>query len=182
MGEIAEPVGGGRSGKCLESFQTNQPHSSSHTVNLPAERRWHSSHYSGGDVYHDAQEILPQFVPCRTDMPAAHGGSQSAHAIHISHDSYRVFTKTELEACARSRRPRAAPGPDSIPMLGVLKCWDLIPDFLLLLFNSSLNCSYIPISWKLGSIIALPKAKGFDKTMNSLRPITLLNAIPKMLE
>lgn len=88
----------------------------------------------------------------------------------------------ELKDCARTRRSRATPGPDGIPRLLIHMCRNSLALYLVILFNYSLHTSRLLVKWKTCKVITFPKARGFNNHVDSLRPITLLNAIEKMLD
>ena len=79
--------------------------------------------------------------------------------------------------------PFSSPGPDGI--FAALVQWniDILSLPLVSLFQSCLDISYFPKSWKEGTLLTIPKVDYPDKTSHkSQRPITLLSVLGKGLE
>lgn len=88
----------------------------------------------------------------------------------------------EIEHEIKKIRARGSPGEDSISNK-VLKC--LPQSYLQLLAdicNASLRLHHIPESWKLATIIMIPKPLKDPSLPDSYRPISLLNTLSKLLE
>ena len=91
------------------------------------------------------------------------------------------ITLNELTAAIK-RTKNTSPGEDEISNIMLKKLPSSTVDSLLDLYNTSL-CSYtVPKSWKTGVVFPLLKPGGDPTSMKSLRPITMLSCIGKLME
>ena len=79
--------------------------------------------------------------------------------------------------------PAKAPGADGISNGFLKQHKETMAELISLLFNEvCVRGKTFPRPFKLAKIIPIPKAGSADKTVNGLRPISLLSAIAKILE
>ena len=88
----------------------------------------------------------------------------------------------EIAESIRKMNKKASMGPDGIPGIFVFNCITTISKPLCKLFNMSLKSSNFPDKWKLSHIIPIYKGKGDKSSIVNYRPITIINAIPKILD
>ncbi|GBP47638.1 RNA-directed DNA polymerase from mobile element jockey [Eumeta japonica] len=82
-----------------------------------------------------------------------------------------------------SRLPkRKAPGPDGIPTAAIRQLPRRAMVAMTRLFNGILRTGHFPKNWKMGRVIAIPKAGKDPRLATSQRPITLLSHIAKLFE
>lgn len=93
----------------------------------------------------------------------------------------RPVTEEELAIHVRELRSSSAPGVDNIPPLIIKNNFDLLKAPLLHLINRSIVSGIYPSSFKLGKVIPIFKGGQKDQMCN-FRPITLSNALAKLLE
>jgi exonuclease III len=89
----------------------------------------------------------------------------------------------EIHEALRHVAEDKAPGPDQIPnrILKDIKTW--LTPHLLRIFNASIRNGYHPKAWKASITIVLRKEdKGDYTSIDSYRPIALLNTMGKLLE
>lgn len=96
----------------------------------------------------------------------------------------RNFDRQELDKIIAGLKAGKALGPDGIPAEIVKVCYPAIREHLYGLFQDCLNAGYFPKAWREGCIHTIPKSSfGKDPTNpKSLRPVTLLNTLAKILE
>ncbi len=76
-----------------------------------------------------------------------------------------------------------APGEDGLPAIVWKQVWPVVKDRVLLLFQTSLDSSCLPIQWRHAKIILLKKPGKEDYTVaKAWRPISLLSTLGKTLE
>ncbi|GBP65548.1 RNA-directed DNA polymerase from mobile element jockey [Eumeta japonica] len=82
-----------------------------------------------------------------------------------------------------SRLPkRKAPGPDGIPTAGIRQLPRRAMVAMTWLFNGIFRTGHFPKNWKMGRVIAIPKAGKDPRLAMSQRSITLLSHIAKLFE
>jgi hypothetical protein len=92
-------------------------------------------------------------------------------------------TSWEVTAAIDSLNPKAAPGHDGLSMAIVKECYPVIKMHLLFLLNACFNLQYFPYSWKTSKIVIIGKPnKTHYGSLNSFRPINLVNNLAKILE
>ncbi|GBP88902.1 RNA-directed DNA polymerase from mobile element jockey [Eumeta japonica] len=77
---------------------------------------------------------------------------------------------------------RKAPGPDGIPTIAIKQLPRRAMVAITRLFKGILWTGHFPGSWKMGRVIAIPKAGKDPQLASSQRPITLLSHIAKLFE
>ncbi|UYV60358.1 hypothetical protein LAZ67_1000942 [Cordylochernes scorpioides] len=75
-----------------------------------------------------------------------------------------------------------APGPDGIMRNPIYFLFKLFPQILVNLYNACLKLGYFPQRWKISRIIFLRKPNKNPSNINSIRPISLLNILGKILD
>ena len=93
------------------------------------------------------------------------------------------FCITEIHTAITELKLRKAPGHDMLQNEHLKHSGNTIEKIILLLFNSILNTSYIPESWRIGIII--PIYKGSPKPKDdpeSYRAVSLLPILYKLYE
>ncbi|KAG5883784.1 hypothetical protein JTB14_036661 [Gonioctena quinquepunctata] len=79
--------------------------------------------------------------------------------------------------------PNRAPGPDGVPGTVLALAFSGLEDQLTRLYGLCYNLAYFPDAWKHGNLITILKAPDKDPSdPKSLRPITLLSELGKVLE
>jgi hypothetical protein len=92
-------------------------------------------------------------------------------------------TSWEVTTAIDSLNSMAAPGQDGLSMAIVKECFPSIKLHLLFIFNVCFNLQYFPDCWKTAkfAIIGKPNKPDYD-SLNSFRPISLVNNLAKILE
>ena len=72
-------------------------------------------------------------------------------------------------------------GPDDIPIKFLKIIYPVISRHFTFLLNSIITRSIYPKSWKLGRVVPIPKIK-LPRIISDYRPISILNAVSKVLE
>jgi hypothetical protein len=92
-------------------------------------------------------------------------------------------TSWEVTAAIDSLNPNASPGHDGLSMAIVKECFPVIRLHLLFLLNACVNLQYFPDSWKTAKVVIIGKPNKTDyESLNSFRPISLVNNLAKILE
>ena len=90
--------------------------------------------------------------------------------------------KQQLEKVIRKLSPYKAPGPDGIPNIVLQKCFDLIADHLLQIYNAILMLEIYYDPWREFSTIVLRKPnKPNYEVPKAYRPIALISTMAKVL-
>lgn len=91
-------------------------------------------------------------------------------------------TEQEISGLIKALRPRKAPGPDSLgtPAMKNLPAW--VITFIAVVMSSCLRLSYFPTTWKMATVILIPKPGKDPLFPENHRPISLLPVFSKMLE
>ena len=79
-------------------------------------------------------------------------------------------------------KPRKAPGPDTIQNIVLKQLSQKALQYLTDIINSSLSIQYFPKDWKIATIIVFSKPGKDATNPSNYRPISLLNALGKLLE
>jgi len=87
-----------------------------------------------------------------------------------------------MEFALSSSKPSGAPGPDQITNKMLKLIPQNIKSRLEIIFNASLQLSYLPSSWKLSNIKMIHKKGKPKDQINSFRPISLISCISKWME
>lgn len=96
-------------------------------------------------------------------------------------DIHRI-TMSELRNNIRQLRPNKAPGPDGILNRLIKQLPYPVLCKMLSIFNAILEFSHWPVKWKIGRVVAIPKAGKNSNMAENYRPISLLDVIGKLLE
>jgi hypothetical protein len=92
-------------------------------------------------------------------------------------------TSWEITAAIDSLNTKAAPGHDGLSMAIVKECFPVIKLHLLFLLKACFNLQYFPDSWKTAKVVNIGKPNKTDyESLNSFRPISLVNNLAKILE
>lgn len=91
------------------------------------------------------------------------------------------ITEEKLRQYVYSLKPNNKPGPDNVPAFFFKNCFSNLSIPLLLIFNESLSLGYFPSMWKASFIFPIFKS-GDKHSVNNYRPITIVSAIPKVLD
>ena len=78
--------------------------------------------------------------------------------------------------------PWKAPGRDGIPFICFRQCESTLLPILQHLFTASLRLGHVPASWKVATVVAVPKPGGDPLSPKGYRPISLLPTLSKLLE
>ena len=90
---------------------------------------------------------------------------------------------TEITTAITSLKRRKAPGDDSITNEHIIHVGKQLKKGLLKLFNTIVDCCYVPDYWKSGLIVLLHKGGNNPKdSCNSYRPVALLSCFFKLFE
>ena len=92
-----------------------------------------------------------------------------------------VLHVSEVEAVLKSLDPNKATSPDEIPARFLKETTATIVPSLFMLFNRSLEESYIPSEWKLVNVVPVHK-KDEKGHLENYRPISLFCIVSKVLE
>ncbi|KAG5872795.1 hypothetical protein JTB14_014634 [Gonioctena quinquepunctata] len=93
------------------------------------------------------------------------------------------ITEEDITEAAMRVKPGRAPGPDEVHEKILVMMLPFIMESLLSIYNTCLSMGIIPTVWKEGRLVIISKAPDRDPSdMGSLRPITLLSELGKMLE
>ncbi|KAG5897576.1 hypothetical protein JTB14_007287 [Gonioctena quinquepunctata] len=138
------------------------------------------------DMVETLQEIACQLMP--DDDPATDNEENrrirnGAREFTGSNIPVCPITEEDITEAAMRVKPGRAPGPDEVHGKILVMMLPYIMESLLRICNACLSLGIIPIVWKEGRLVTILKAPGRDPSdMGSLRPITLLSELGKMLE
>ncbi|KAJ8970504.1 hypothetical protein NQ317_009522 [Molorchus minor] len=93
-----------------------------------------------------------------------------------------LFTLKELEAAAANIKCGKAPGPDQIPPEAVKIMAECLPNWILAVMNNLLEKQEFPNKWKEARVVLIPKSGKLQSSVNSSRPLCMLNVLSKLLE
>jgi len=96
--------------------------------------------------------------------------------------SKRVISHEKLKWAVFSFQPYKSPGIDRIMPIMLQHGFELLVGKLLLLLRASLALRYIPMSWRHIRVVFIPKSGKPLSQAKSLRPISLMSFILKILE
>jgi len=92
------------------------------------------------------------------------------------------FSLTELQETVASMNSNSSSGPDNIPY-GIIKEFPTQTlNLYLELINLSWSTGVIPNIWKEAFVIPIPKPNKDNKSLDSYRPISLINCLAKIME
>ena len=91
-------------------------------------------------------------------------------------------TLTEIQQVIAMSGPWKAPGRDGIPFICFRQCESALLNILQHLFTASLCLGHVPASWKVATVVAVPKPGGDPLSPKGYRPISLLPTLSKLLE
>lgn len=95
-------------------------------------------------------------------------------------DLIKPIELSELENVVKNSTKNSSPGPDGLTYTFYKKCFDLLKDDLLILFNNYLiQGEYPPALFSEGIITLIPK-KGDSHDLSNRRPISMLNTDCKL--
>jgi hypothetical protein len=86
----------------------------------------------------------------------------------------------KTEKFLRTVKVKTSSGSDNLSSKLLRECADALSGPLTHLFSLSVNDCIIPTEWKIGNVVPVPKP--YAKSINDLRPITLLPIVSKILE
>ncbi|GBP61147.1 Probable RNA-directed DNA polymerase from transposon X-element [Eumeta japonica] len=72
--------------------------------------------------------------------------------------------------------------PDWIPTVAIIQLSKRAAVAMTMLFNGILRMRHFPQCWKIGHVIAIPKAGKHLRIASSQRPVTLLSHFAKLFE
>ena len=90
--------------------------------------------------------------------------------------------ESSMKALIKKLKNWKAPGHDEVVNILLKKGGAALNQHLRYLYELSLNCGYIPKSWKIGIVIPVLKEGKDSSEAGSYRPISLLSALGKTLE
>jgi len=96
--------------------------------------------------------------------------------------SKRVINYNKLKWAVFSFQPYKSPGMDGIMPIMLQQGFELLAGKLLMLLRASLALGYIPMSWRHTRVVFIPKPGKPLTQVKSLRPISLMSFILKILE
>lgn len=97
--------------------------------------------------------------------------------------SMPVLTMEEIERSVFAAKPWKAPGEDGLPAIVWKQVWPVVKEWVLLLFQTSLDDGELPTQWRNAKIIPLKKPNKANYTVaKAWRPISLLSTLGKALE
>ena len=94
---------------------------------------------------------------------------------------FSSITDAQLDEAFTKLKITSSSGPDGIPSYFINKCWHILKEPLLKIFNLSLNVGAFPQAWKLSYILPIHK-KGSRNEVTNYRPISILNHFAKLLD
>ena len=135
-------------------------------------------------------------VPCSSDLDKANSlndffcscfntsckpiSSVTTNSFH-NHSPDILCTEDEVCSMLKSLDTSKANGPDGISSHMLKYTADTITPSITKLFNSSIACCHLPSSWKIASVVPVPKVPKAKSTAE-FRPISLLPLLSKVLE
>jgi hypothetical protein len=96
--------------------------------------------------------------------------------------SRRVVSYNKLKWATFSFQPYKSPGMDGKMPIMLQQGFELLAGKLLMLLQASLALGYIPMSWRHTRVVFIPKPGKSLTQAKSLRPISLMSFILKILE
>ena len=94
-----------------------------------------------------------------------------------------TLTFRDVQCAVRPFKPFKFPGPDGIIPGGIQHGQEINLPWLFVIYNAILRLLYISLSWKISSVIFIPKAgKPSHTRANDYRPINLSSFLLKTLE
>lgn len=85
-----------------------------------------------------------------------------------------AFNADEVLELIKKSPSHKSPGPDGLPKEFYIKFWDVIGGTFTEIINEIITGGPVPVEFKEGRIVLVPK-KSSNKTIDNLRPITLMN-------
>jgi len=96
--------------------------------------------------------------------------------------SKRVVSYNKLKWAIFTFQPYKSPGMDGIMPIMLQRGFELLAGKILMLLRASLALGYIPVSWRHNRVVFIPKPGKPLTQAKSLRPISLMSFILKILE
>lgn len=93
-----------------------------------------------------------------------------------------TINTNEVQQIIKSLRPFKAPGPDNIQNILLKNLPTSAVNYLTAIFNKCIEISYWPASFKIAKVVPILKSGKSPADPQNYRPISLLNAIGKILE
>ena len=93
-----------------------------------------------------------------------------------------LCTPSQIEALITALDPQKASGPDGISVKMLKATATSIAPSIAKLFNISIDLATFPQSWKISSVVPIPKSKKQLREAANYRPISLLSVMSKLLE
>ena len=140
--------------------------------------------HSQGVQFNDDQAIAEKFgsILSSTFGPTSHIHlPQLQPLLHASSTEPKI-NLNDLEQALKTCNMNSAPGDDGITNKIISKSPGNIKNFILKIFQISLEIGHIPVSWKAAEITMIHKKDKPKNEFSSYRPISLLNCLCKLLE
>ena len=103
------------------------------------------------------------------------------HAICTDNVENVNIKDEEVTACFRRVNPNKSPGPDGLHGRVLKTCATQLGPIFARIFQMLLNAHMVPKSWKMSTVIPVPKMSG-AKLMKDFRPIALTSILSKCME
>jgi len=119
----------------------------------------HYGRFDTSDHYEDCEKVcedIPPYVPIQ-------------------------LSEHEVLTCLKFIKPNKAPGPDSLKGKVLSVCATQLRSVLTRLFQLLLDKRIVPKSWKMSTIIPVPKKQG-ARLLNDFRPVALTSLLAKCME
>ena len=88
----------------------------------------------------------------------------------------------EVALVIKKLKNKSAPGPDQVDNKIIKRLPLPVLHVISEICNASITTGFVPNSWKIANVIMIPKPMKDHKNKASHRPISLLNALSKLLE
>jgi len=125
--------------------------------------------------YHQVYDKLINFHFSIVDSPVFEN-------LTLSNLGNNSINFAELKEAINSQANKKAPGSDNIGPSIIKIIFNRCPNLLLTIYNSLLNYSYFPTSWKFANVIFFCKKGKPAESPRSYRPVCLLQSLSKVFE